>query len=84
MANAQAFVGDWFRTGDVALIDDEGYLVIVDRHQGPDHPRRREHRLRPGRSRAADPPDVEEAAVYAVPDERLGEEVGATVYGSPR
>ena len=28
-------------------------------------------------------PDVEEAAVYAVPDERLGEEVGATVYGSP-
>jgi long-chain acyl-CoA synthetase len=28
-------------------------------------------------------PDVHEAAVYAVPDERLGEEVGATVYGSP-
>ena len=28
-------------------------------------------------------PDVQEAAVYAVPDERLGEEVGATIYGSP-
>ena len=26
---------------------------------------------------------VQEAAVYAVPDERLGEEVGATVYGEP-
>ena len=26
-------------------------------------------------------PDVLEAAVYAVPDERLGEEVGATLYG---
>ncbi len=25
---------------------------------------------------------MHEAAVYAVPDERLGEEVGATVYGS--
>ncbi len=25
-------------------------------HQGPDHPRRREHRLRPGRGRAADAP----------------------------
>ena len=25
-------------------------------------------------------PDVHEAAVYAVPDERLGEEVGATIY----
>ena len=28
-------------------------------------------------------PDVHEAAVYAVPDERLGEEVGATIYGAP-
>jgi len=28
-------------------------------------------------------PDVHEASVYAVPDERLGEEVGATVHGSP-
>jgi long-chain acyl-CoA synthetase len=28
-------------------------------------------------------PDVHEAAVYAVPDERLGEEVGATVHGRP-
>ena len=27
-------------------------------------------------------PEVHEAAVYAVPDERMGEEVGATVYGS--
>ena len=28
-------------------------------------------------------PKVHEAAVYAVPDERLGEEVGATVHGEP-
>ena len=27
-------------------------------------------------------PNVREVAVYAVPDERLGEEVGATVYAS--
>lgn len=27
-------------------------------------------------------PGIHEAAVYAVPDERLGEEVGATVYGA--
>ena len=26
-------------------------------------------------------PGVHEAAVYAVPDERLGEEVGATIHG---
>ena len=29
-------------------------------------------------------PQVHEAAVYAVPDERLGEEVGATVHGDPQ
>jgi long-chain acyl-CoA synthetase len=28
-------------------------------------------------------PLVHEAAVYSVPDERLGEEVGATVYAEP-
>jgi long-chain acyl-CoA synthetase len=28
-------------------------------------------------------PQVHEAAVYSVPDERLGEEVGATIHASP-
>ena len=81
-ANAQAFVGDWFRTGDVALIDDEGYLYIVDRLK--DLIIRGGENIGCGQVEAAllTHPDVEEAAVYAVPDERLGEEVGATVYGS--
>ena len=30
-----------------------------------------------------DDPKVREAAVYSVPDERLGEEVGATIYAEP-
>lgn len=30
-ATREAFVGPWYRTGDIARIDDEGYLYIVDR-----------------------------------------------------
>jgi feruloyl-CoA synthase len=30
-ATRDAFVGDWYRTGDIARVDDEGYFYIVDR-----------------------------------------------------
>ena len=82
-ANAQAFTdGDWFRTGDVAYIDDEGFLFIVDRIK--DLIIRGGENIGCGHVEAAllMHPLVQEAAVYSVPDERLGEEVGATVYAS--
>jgi long-chain acyl-CoA synthetase len=81
--NQQAFIGDWFRTGDVATIDGEGFVTIVDRIK--DLIIRGGENIGCGQVEAAllMHPDVQEAAVYAVPDERLGEEVGATVYGNP-
>jgi long-chain acyl-CoA synthetase len=81
--NQEVFVDGWFRTGDVAYLDDEGYLYIVDRIK--DLIIRGGENIGCGQVEAAllAHPDVHEAAVYAVPDERLGEEVGATVYGSP-
>jgi len=81
--DATLFDDGWFRTGDVATLDDEGYLFIVDRVK--DLIIRGGENIGCGQVEAAllSHPDVLEAAVYAVPDERLGEEVGATVHGSP-
>jgi long-chain acyl-CoA synthetase len=80
--SAKSFIGDWFRTGDVAYLDADGFLYIVDRIK--DLIIRGGENIGCGMVEAAllQHPDVHEAAVYAVPDERLGEEVGATVYGS--
>jgi long-chain acyl-CoA synthetase len=79
-ANAEAFVDGWLRTGDVAYLDSEGYLFIVDRIK--DLVIRGGENIGCGAVEAAllEHPLVLEASVYAVPDARLGEEVGATVY----
>ena len=81
-ADAASFVdGDWFRTGDVAYLDDEGFVFIVDRIK--DLIIRGGENIGCGQVEAALllHPQVFEASVFAVPDERLGEEVGAVVYG---
>jgi len=80
--DASVFEDGWFRTGDVACFDDDGYLFIVDRIK--DLIIRGGENIGCGHVEAAllMHPDVLEAVVYAVPDERLGEEVGATVYGT--
>jgi long-chain acyl-CoA synthetase len=78
--NDEVFVDGWFKTGDVAYLDDDGYLYIVDRIK--DLIIRGGENIGCGQVEAAllAHPQVYEAAVYAVPDERLGEEVGATIY----
>jgi long-chain acyl-CoA synthetase len=78
--DAEVFEGDWFRTGDMAYLDDEGFVFIVDRIK--DLIIRGGENIGCGLVEAAlmQHPAVHEAAVYAVPDERLGEEVGATIY----
>jgi long-chain acyl-CoA synthetase len=78
--DAEVFDDGWFRTGDLAWLDDEGFVYIVDRIK--DLIIRGGENVGCGTVEAAllQHPAVHEAAVYAVPDERLGEEVGATVY----
>jgi long-chain acyl-CoA synthetase len=81
-ATAEAFAGDWLRTGDGAYLDDEGFLFIVDRIK--DLIIRGGENIGCGHVEAAllMHPAVYEASAYAVPDDRMGEEVGATIYAS--
>ena len=80
-ATADSFAeGGWFKTGDVAYIDTDGHLFIVDRIK--DLIIRGGENIGCGGVEAAlsSHPKVIEAAVYSVPDDRLGEEVGTTMY----
>ncbi|MEO7070780.1 MAG: AMP-binding protein, partial [Nostocoides sp.] len=76
---ARAFVDGWFRTGDIATVDEDGYYYIVDRKKDliirggfNVYPREIEEVL-------YEHPDVVEAAVIGLPHDTLGEEVGAAV-----
>ena len=79
-ATAEAIRDDgWFHSGDMAKVDEDGYFFIVDRKKeliirgGYNvYPREVEEVL-------YEHPAVQEAAVVGVPDEALGEEVGAAV-----
>ena len=79
-ANAATFDQEWLRTGDIAYLDAEGFLYIVDRLK--DLVIRGGENIGCGTVEAAllEHPAILEASVYGVPDARLGEEVGATLH----
>lgn len=78
-ATAETVVDGWLRTGDLGVLDDEGYVTILDR--------KKNIIIRGGENIACldvegalhRHPDVLEAAAFSVPDDRLGEAVGACV-----
>ncbi len=78
-ATAEAFVGGWFHSGDLARVDDEGFVYIVDRAK--DMLIRGGENIYCAEVEAAmyEHPAVTDAAVIGVPHEELGEEVGAVV-----
>ncbi|HVX18544.1 MAG TPA: class I adenylate-forming enzyme family protein [Acidimicrobiales bacterium] len=79
-ATADAIRDGWFNTGDVARIDEDGFVFIVDRVK--DMVLRGGENVYCSEVEAViyEHDDVAEVAVFGVPDERLGEEVAAAVY----
>ncbi len=78
-ANASAFHGQWFRTGDQGICDSDGYFTITGRlkeliNRGGEKisPREIDEAL-------LEHPAVAQAVAFAVPHARLGEEVAAAV-----
>ncbi|HET6835623.1 MAG TPA: long-chain fatty acid--CoA ligase [Acidimicrobiales bacterium] len=72
-ATAEVMDGEWFRSGDVAVVDGDGYVTIVDRMKdviisGGEN-------IYPAEVEDAiySHPDVAECAVIGIPDERWGE-----------
>jgi acyl-CoA synthetase (AMP-forming)/AMP-acid ligase II len=78
-ANAESFVDGWFRTGDQGVLDAEGYLSITGRikeiiNRGGEKisPREVDEVL-------MDHPAVAQAVAFAVPHDKLGEDIAAAV-----
>ncbi|XVV07966.1 AMP-binding enzyme [Actinosynnema sp. CA-248983] len=80
---ARAFSADWFRSGDVATTDDDGYIAVVDRLKdviisGGEN-------IYPAEVESAlhEHPAIAECTVIGVPDARWGEVGRAVVTVKP-
>ncbi len=79
-ATAETIVDGWLHTGDIGYFDEDGFVYLVDRAK--------DMILRGGENiygaevenAIFDHPAVLECVAFAVPDDRLGEEVGAAIH----
>src|SRR3990167_5845046 len=82
-ATAESITDGWLHTGDVAKIDEDGFIFLVDR--------KKDMVLRGGENiycaeveaTIHQHPAIAECCVFGVPDARLGEEVGAAIVLRP-
>jgi long-chain acyl-CoA synthetase len=82
-ATAATFTDGWVHTGDLARLDEEGFVYLVDRAK--DMLIRGGENISSMEVEAAlfEHPAVTDAAVIGIPDQVLGEEVGAVVHLAP-
>jgi long-chain acyl-CoA synthetase len=77
--SAETFVDGWLHTGDLARVDGDGLLYIVDRMKDMINRGGENVYSIEVENVLAGAPGVGEAAVVAVPDEMMGEKVGAVI-----
>jgi long-chain acyl-CoA synthetase len=83
-ATEDSFINGFFRTGDLGFMDEDGFIYIVDRLK--------DIIIRGGEniscleveSAIYKHQNVKEVSVFALPDERLGEVVGALIYADSK
>jgi len=81
--NQESFFGEWFRTGDVGYLDAEDFLYLTDR--------KKDMIISGGENIASSEvervlyqiPEISEAVVIGLPDERWGERVTAVIVLRP-
>jgi feruloyl-CoA synthase len=78
-ATAEAFAGHWYKTGDMARVDEDGYLFMADRLKDMIITGGENVYSKEVEDAIAAHPDVVEAAVIALPHPEWGETVGAIV-----
>ena len=82
-ATTQALQDGWFRTGDVGYLDADGFLFVVDRIKDVINRSGEKIAAAEVESCLSELPDVDEAAVIAMPDAVTGEAVVAVVVPKP-
>ena len=82
-ATAQTFVNGWLHTGDLARLDPDGFVQIVDRKKDMVNRGGENVYCVEVENALAAHPAVFESAVVGVPDEMMGEKVGAIIVLKP-
>jgi len=78
-ATAEAFAEGWLHTGDIARVDEDGLIYIVDRSKDMINRGGENVYSIEVENALAGAPGVGEAAVVAVADDMMGEKVGAVI-----
>jgi len=80
---AETFVDGWLHTGDLARVDDDGFVQIVDRLKDMVNRGGENVYCVEVENALVQHPAVFEAAVLGVPDQMMGEKVGAVIVLRP-